>query len=371
MHIHCSLRMGASILLTLAALTAAASAAPAPADGVPLNENEYPNYIRQRLQVIAAAQSLEKVLSARSELIGPFRELMINTDALSRRKAQEYASAFAKTALPLIGTLKGDVAQFNVAIVASSLHDPAIRPVLEALVKHSNAGVRYLGWQGYANVWPRILSLGPATTQELLGVLSSRMKDETNALVVSKMMNVATFPTPQAPVNVPDQELKAARAEALRIIGQRWNTLLAGLMSGDRHATQSVYTFASSFPHLIGAVESNKEARTAALQMLADMMAATARAYSALEGKGQTARHYLLILVEAENALRQVLRAGEGRVRQLAGSIKAASQPEAIVPDVGLAVFDWIDVLKKNHGVVEPKVPEVARIDAPAAPPAE
>ena len=312
-----------------------------------------------RDQIVNAANPKE-VIEARKGVRGDYT-LSRNTTYQDR-----FAWRAAEILTPLLlDGLKPDdkllqFKQVNVGISLSGMQQVTIQPSLQVMVTHSNAAVRYLGWNGYQATRTFILAQSPLDAKKMIKTLKDAAAKEETPAVVGAIFLMADIPAYVGP-EVPPETLKDAQKALLEIVRMNWIRWSSKLPTGNVEITRA---FEKGVNAVRGLTVANPEPAEKGrnLQLLVDLLKYAAEAYDAVDGKGIIGKENTILLKKCETAVNTISQKRKSHIKTALTDEKIIERGAAVL----MAVLNWADDLK-DFGVVRPKI-NLATTKLPAAP---
>jgi hypothetical protein len=250
--------------------------------------------------------------------------------------------------------------EINIAIAAQKMPQTSIQDLLEVMVAHPNAGVRFYGWKGYSAAMPVILSQ-PAKLKTFMASLTARAPKERSPQVIAAMVRAMVMvPPPETAADA-----AAPRKQAANILAANWDKWCGAVMVGPSRASGSnddaeMATAASDMVQSIQMIDrtigqSDKDVHKDLLQALVDMAVAAARSFENADGKGKTGDADNILLYGCEDALTAV----SGRDKSPIQTALKDNKAPAFFANVKTAAYGWKDDLK-SLGVHDPDIPTPA-----------
>jgi hypothetical protein len=276
----------------------------------------------------------------------------------------EFAKAYAAVAAPLLrnaapkapGAVNADAAtlnackQINLAMAAAQMPRTSIQDLLDVMVAHPNAGVRFYGWKGYAAVMQEIVGQPKA----FMASLAARAPREQSPQVIAAMVRAMVME------RAPDQAAAAEpRKQAAKILAANWDKWCGAVMAGNADMAAAACDMVQSVAMIdrtIGKAE--KDVHTDILQALVDMAVAAAKAYADANADEKNIKTAVsdadkILLSCCEDALNSVSERGKSSIQT---ALKGDPKAEAFFANVKMAAYGWKDDLK-SAGVRDPDIP--------------
>lgn len=363
----CENMMSKRFWWVLAGLLACAAAAPAqepPLVDIPASAltgalaPQYVEMVRKRLEYrreqLAAAATPKAVIEAREGILADY--------ALYDAAGHQYQYAFAQHAREvLIPVLEqpmppedklAALKQVNIAVALSRMPQVTIQPALDAMVKHPNGAVRFLGWEGYHSARTILFAQGRNETQQFFASLQTAAAQEQSPPVMGAIFDAANISS-FADARVSAATIQEAQRQAFAILQANWRRWCERVLAGDEEMTRAMTKGVSAAATLAGGLEA--PGKTAAVQMVIDAMRCASLAYDEAGAEGRVAEENDALLQMCE----ATLSSSEGALFPVTNKradyvTKALGEKETEVRRVNVptAVLKWIDDLKE-FGVVK------------------
>jgi len=364
-------------------------------------------YVAHHVKIMAGAATKDAVVASRRKL----------TDSYNRfgSQAQEYTMAFAaslaKHGEVMLKVVASDdrlasLKKVNLALAASQMGQVSLSPLAVQMVSHSDASVRFFGWEAYASMRPAVLATGGKPTETMFAALSDRLAKETDPHVLGQMMRMFVFRgIDQFGGLVSQEAYDAGVAQFFKVLQANWTNLCRRVLDADGQTAEAA-SIAVETPNRFRAEIKGKVADKDVAQMLANMawsagkafdqslaiQAAadlarkaeqanrlatreptepnleTAKAATAAAAKAATKAKRTVaqlpsvpqsefaistiskLLTDCEAAMNSLTGAGSNFID---GALKKrSSDPGA---DVRMAVFKWVDALSKKYEIKQPE----------------
>ena len=321
-------------------------------------------YVQHWTDILKNADKEPKVVEARGKLMAVFLNYLgsVEHQDYYAREAAAITTGVLRSAPARLRQLK----ETNVAILFAAMQHPGVQNAYEAMVTHPNEAVRYLGWQGCREIRKQILGIDRLAAR-LLASLRKAAANE-NAPIVAE----AVFRAMEAPeltvTPLPPQRLEEIRREFLKILGEfslRW---CRRVLEGDTAAPTTCQAGVSALRKSAEVMENDKEARTAILQMLADMLWCSSKAYYD-QPAGEVAEANALLLQDIELALNVITGLPARPVSKWLNERGIPEEQKS--KEVRLEALKWIVERLKPMGVKNPEETFAPKPTTEPAPPAE
>jgi len=353
----------AGLAVCVAACPAAGQEDPPPLD-IPTSAltgalgQQYVSMVRARLEYwrdqIASATAPAAIIGAREGILRDYARY----DAVEYQYQYPFARYATEILTPALQQPAGEddklaaLRQVNLALALSKMSQVTIQPSLEMMVVHSNDAVRYLGWEGYRSARTILLAQGRSETQQFLGSLRTAAAKEESAPVLGGIFeacNISSFSV----ATVPAATMQQAQRQAFAVLQTNWRRWCERALAGDAEMIRAMSKAIAAVQTLAAGQED--AGKTAALQMVVDVMRCASLAYDEAGAEGPIAQEAMTLLQLCEGALNAedgtlfVVTKKRGDYVTRALDEKDAELRRVNVPT---AVLKWIDELKE-FGVVK------------------
>ena len=317
----------------------------------PRRENLLPQDVQQiktRLEAIARAIRSAKsgdrdaVVAVHKALDETFKQ---HHEDMYRFEVARQAAAIITPTLDV-----GDpLMQVNVAMALSQMPYATIQPALVKMVAHpKNAGVRYLGWQGYQAARDLIQRKGKTDIDTMFKSLKARAGKETSPRVLGAMWDMMAMQG-----SGPGAATEKMRIRALGIMAASWRGPCEKVFAGDVEMAEAVrHGVVAAVEHI--SATKDKDARRDAVQMIVDVTYCAAKAFGKAfsdgELTGPSGRAAKTLLWECEKALNNVL-----GLRNLSGKrfIREVLTNPSLQNQLNTAIIRWVHPrTKRVYGVL-------------------
>ncbi|MFP4141618.1 MAG: hypothetical protein ACLFVY_13745, partial [Phycisphaerae bacterium] len=312
------------------------------------------NWVKHWAKVLETDQREALLLKARQSLSDGYTKYD-SVERISSRYYRIYADAVAENVAPLLektGTLR----QINVALVLASTPRISMQDHYETMVTHDNPGVRFLGWRGFSRIRDTILAQGSRSVDKFFNVAAKVAPKESSPELLSSLLRaMRVVRTVTNSVTVPDDVLASAQTRAFSVIHSTWDKQLAPIVKGNIEMSHTGRMGVRAIKAVWEGIKDNKTARTQALQDLVNLAHAATLATDKAEGTGPVASANLLLLRDAESALKS-LSGKQGSYIGDALTDTDIDDPALRAKGAVLGALEWATQLK-DDGVVKPVDP--------------
>lgn len=279
------------------------------------------------------------------------------------------AQLAVKTVAPLLD-LPDPIRQVNIAIALSQMPQVTIQPALEKMIVHHNPAVRLLGWQGYRAAWMPIVRQGLTPAKTMFTSLSERAGKEDSPPVVAAIWKMLMF---RGTVISLPEGLGDLDRMGMEILRKSWPIQCWKMRMGSAEmANAALKGLATAVEYAANAmVAKNSQGTSQAVQLIADMMWCSAKAYGDAYRSGDSGKAVVsantLLLLECERSLNQLLCLGPMDRKDYLRSPLISSRKEFkdgrddkvmyyVDPksDRKYGVLAWADYLKTRFGIKDP-----------------
>lgn len=361
----------ASACLVLSAIllcssTTALADAPAlniPADALKGNSlqqvyvNSIQGYIKYWVSFMQQAKTPKEMLEAQQGLIDGYAKYD------NPGYHFEYANQMATAAKPALAKLT-DMRAVRLAMACSQMPAVSIQSVLEDMVRHPNAGVRFLGWRGYlgGDLRSMVMAQGETASKTLFDSIAQRAAQETDPAVCGAIMEMIWVPSSSMLIN--PEAYKAAQKKMWDLLQKTWPRMCTFVIKGDGEAARAAILGLHTLDNYTKAVEGIDKNK--ALQLVVDMMYAAAKSYDAQGAEGDVAEADAQLARDCEGVICRLSGTSKNYVQKALADSGATDRGAAVV----LAVLQWVGDLKAQ-GVTTPSIDSPAKAaqktTAPAA----
>lgn len=280
------------------------------------------------------------------------------------RETSKSVEGIFKTGLKANDPFK-NLKEVNLGIIVSRMPQVTIQPALEVMVRQPNPAVRYVGWQGYRAARSLLLAQGGQHGRTMFETSGAMAAQEASPCVIGGIMQLLNIPA--GAVGVRPDDLARAHETSFGILKKHWDRWCRRVLRGNAEMPEAVNRGINALRNYADIFAGNESRRKDILQMLADMMWCSGKAYDRAGGKGPHADLNVLLLLNCERSVNAVTRVRSKWIRS------ALTNPET--PDRGaavrMAVLKWTAELAK-YGVKKPdfKAPSTAPVNTTTETPA-
>ncbi len=274
-------------------------------------------------------------------ILGPILAKGLGTDALSRMKEVNLASAVAQ------------------------MPQASIQPALDAMVAYApNPAVRYFGWKGYAAARTRILALGAQPTQKAMASLDKAAATETSGPVLEQIFRMTELDAAR-PTAVPDAAWTSAANAMLGVLNTNAKTWCQKIIHGDDEIADACRRQTIALKSYAAVIAATPAQKTAVLQTLVDLAFCAAKAYGYARAENRSADAMLALMEDCEKALQDLTGIQKPFLAKPLSDPKLAQTPEILLLTVdpvakeNRGVLAWSGALK-DQGVKDPSYERAA-----------
>ena len=315
-------------------------------------------WVKYWIDRIITADTDRQIIEARQSLVSGYDRF---TDAGFRYTYAELAASRMTPMFNALSQIEEDelraVREINGAMAVAMMDQVSAQLTLQTMVSHPNAGVRYWGWRGLANIRELSLAQGPNTAQGLFAALQQQGAAETSAIVFGVMFETLTLPvSPPATVSsaIWDQAIDAFGG----VLSAGWADWCDQVSTADP-SWVNVSAEAVDAMSRLGHFQSNDApALKQTLHHLLHMMYAAYHAYYQAEPDSDPQRYSIVLLLGCEGSLRRHMPLPDNAdIVEDALTDSSIRNHRTRLANVGQAVLTWKDHLVNDSGVVAPPIP--------------
>ncbi len=196
------------------------------------------------------------------------------TAAYAKGVGAGFRAYMAESAAPNFGKTvfqsKRAMTLVNAAIAVSVCQRPEASGVLEQMMGHPNAGVRYWGARGFVTIRGAMLDAGKAEADKLVKMLTDRVDAETSPVIVGLLFEILDFSAGKSPS-------KAALGTSMTLMTKGVARHLQALRDGDAGAAYAHIGAVKASGPMAGYATADQ--RTALLKALGEILANGGMAY--------------------------------------------------------------------------------------------
>lgn len=238
-------------------------------------------YVQYWVKSLLGATDPNTVVDARKGLVSGYTRY----DA----KAVDFHTAYAitmsaqirkamATPMPPPRELAG-LKEVNLAISIDRMPQPALQPLVNAMVTHRDPAVRMLGWAAYFQLRTPVLAEGGKSVADMYAALDKAAASETEGQVLSEMISMFRMsPTADANSGLPAAAYRAGQEKFYELLRKNWLHLCRQVMTGDPAVAEAAMSGTSALSLLstgLGAAVDKK----ASLQMMLNLAYAGGNAF--------------------------------------------------------------------------------------------
>ncbi|HAU39038.1 MAG TPA: hypothetical protein DCX07_15165 [Phycisphaerales bacterium] len=311
-------------------------------------------------QALADAKTPEAIVAARQGMVQDYRGL----ESLSFK--YHYANETAKAVVKRLGTFGDELKALrdvNLALAARQMPQVPVQAALDKMASSSNPAVRYLAWQGYGQVKMLVLAQGESFATKMLATFKERAQAEDSPLVCGEIFSTLYLPSVST-VMIEKGVLAKAQAVSVETFRAVWPGICQGALDGDAKKMDAVRKglIALSLMGQDGGYKDSVKDADGLAQMALDGLWCAGKVLDRSKGQGEIVNDCVQTLREGERALNAAT--GKGKTHVEAALADTKDRGAAVL----LAVLKWVDELKKDYGVSEPKL-QASPTTAPASQP--
>ncbi|MHC4983368.1 MAG: hypothetical protein ACYTF6_09400 [Planctomycetota bacterium] len=329
------------------------------------DKNAIEEYIRYWTKILKTAEEQAVVIEARDKLLEGYQKYSSDTyqEAYALR-ASEIATEILRTPPVELKQLK----EVNVAIFFSKVQRTSAQGAFEVMVAHTSSAVRYLGWRSYRAVKPEILGLD-RPRDIFFATLRRIAAAEESPIVAEEIFRTLAVPR-LVVIPLPDEKLAEVRAELLKIFDVCWSPWCKRVLDGHTDAAESAEVGVAELYDSAEIMEKDDAARTAIMQMLADMLWCSSGAYQKAKAIEQTAEAEAndLLLKEIEKRVAILAGLSRRRITEALNNDRLTAEDKA--DEVRFRALDLIERGLSRFGVKDPAEKFKPKPAPPAEPPA-
>jgi len=261
---------------------------------------------------------------------------------------------------PPLDTKYRQLKEVNAALALAGMPMKSVHDELAGVVRHPNAGVRYLAWLGYRRIRSYALSTG-ADRKEMFSLLERAAAQETSPPVVGmifRMLQIRSEDTDMAVVS--PEVLQASRLRAYKIVKGSWDKRMQQVIAGDSDMADACNKGVRTLLQLGMTMNPTAQTRREIMQMIVDAMYCGAQAYKSLWGtRSASIVPFAMLLRDSEIALNAMAGTQHKFIETPLRSKDITDRGKAVNfyydRDTGeqYGVIKWIDTLK-GQGIVKP-----------------
>jgi len=251
------------------------------------------------------------------------------------------AAGIAKQATPVLARLDGQRAA-TLAVAISQVHDAAIQPALESMIRHKDTGVRILGWRGYLwadadkNIREQIVQ-NPAAAATMWKSLAERMAKENSSAVFGFIFDMMRLPTTVRKASGPGVD-----AKNFQMLDAAWKDICQKVIDGDEEMTRAARSAVAAMEYFYKNLPS-AEAKNKTISDLVVMMYCAAKSYDLESAEGDLAEAAKQVLLDAEVALSGLT---EKKIKDMADRAVRDQNVQKRGPAALLAAYEWAEMVK-------------------------
>jgi hypothetical protein len=304
------------------------------------DRNAIEHYIRYWTDFLKGTDKESDVIKARDALAAGYGRY-----ASSNSYQDYYADAAGRIATEPLRNRParlGQVKEVNVAMFLAEMRRVFAQDALETMVAHANPAVRYFGWSAYRAIRTDILAL-TLPGRKLLASLRNSGAAEQSSMVAEEIFRNLAAPAATA-IPIPEQRLMEIRKELLGVFRACWLPWCRQVLGGSSEAAASCRVGVSTLLSFAELVEKDKSAKTSALQMAADLLWCSSKAYQDAKGAGPIAQANAPLLEQTESALSVLMGKPQKLITETLRNEKLA--PDEKADEVRRHALDLIEQLQ-------------------------
>jgi len=293
-------------------------------------------------EAMAQADNDEKVLAAREKIKAIY-------DLYEGYHYQSTVTELSARHLVKILDMEDPLKQVNAALVLSQMRWVTVQPALEAMVSHDNPAVRYLGWRGYLLVRLWVIAQPREFSEMMFASLERTAMAETQKPVIAAVIKMLSIEPKSLPF-VSEEDFLWARTRALEILQEAWPRYCLLVREGNAELAEMCRRAMFAI-RTIPAPRSKKSEQAPVVQLILDMMDASADAFSQAPPESPQEQANRGLLLDAESALNFITALRKAYLQQALSADGA--EPAAIEQ----AIRSWLDDLRSADYEVTPASP--------------
>ena len=304
-------------------------------------------YIKYWTEVLAAAENEAVVLTARNALL----------DGCRKHSADPYQDAYADKSAQIVTDIirtppakLAKLKEVNVAMffADSQMRRVATREAYAMMVVHANPAVRHLGWQAYRAICSQVIALERPRAQ-LLALLRTAGGAEESPLVAEEIFRTLSAPVSVIPMT--EQKLAEVRKELLEIFQFCWLAWCKRVLAGHADAAEACQVGLGPLWNTAALMDRDQAVKTTVLQMTADILWCSSKAYQEARAAGATGRANAALLLLAEKTLAALTGVQQDTIAQAMSDTRLDLEEKG--DEARRHALDWIDQLATS-GVNDP-----------------
>jgi len=320
-------------------------------------------HVEYWISEIAGAERLAGIYSGRDGLLADYNKY---GDSI------RYKGQFARSTAALVPEAMGKLTkadrlkaqkEVNFALAISSMPELTSIAALDAMVKHDNPAVRFLGWKGFGKIRNNVIRAGGEGVNTLFAALGQRAGNETSPLVATVIVEVLHIKKSELTTN----SFKKAFDRNFKLLTAMQKTSVSRLAAGDASWARPCIAAIGILSDAAEFYKPDSTISTSILQQLVDMAYAGAKAYQAAEGVGVGAFQCTPLLLQVEKVIGSLSSNKETDIKT--PLLDKKKNPTEKISAILRGALEWVDRLE-DLGVEMPKfTPKKA--PAPATQPAK
>ncbi|MDP6544771.1 MAG: hypothetical protein QGH60_12320 [Phycisphaerae bacterium] len=314
-------------------------------------------HVKYWVALLAGAKTEQIVYKAREGILADY-----NKYATSIRYQLEFARSTAAIVPPAMGKLQRNdrlvsLKEINFAIAVSQMTQLTSIPVLDALVRHENPGVRFLAWRGYREIRVPAIRKGKQDARTFFAALQRHAATEPSPLVAAVIVDILYLKKSLLTTN----EFKKAFDINFNTLVGMLKTCCDRLAGGEADWARPCLAALALLRDADGFYKPDSKKHTLIIQQMVNIAQAAANAFAAVGGEGTAAIQCAPLLQQVEQAIGSLAGDTGTDIRKpLLDKQMSANEKSKAIPR---GVLEWIDRLEEL-GIKEPVF---TPIKAPAA----